>query len=407
MYQQLPATLPLPRSHPAPPTRAGVVRANRLLRFVCALFLLTMAVGSAWDGYWHVTRAFDGFWSPPHLFIYAMTTLLGALVAAMVCARPIRAPFGPGLRVPGLPVAVPGALLILAGGFALLPLAGLLDSAWHTAFGLDETGWSTPHALIGWSLLVIVLGLVACRLALHPQRPATARTAVVLGLLLLTFSAVPLLGPLYANNTPDTVRAVAAIPVLAAQPEPQHTFRIYLNWNLTRANPLFIPLGALWAGAALAAVRALDPRKRAFLTTIAVWSALGLLGGRGDARRLDRFVGSDLLADPAAWLPAPLLAAALVLTVLLRLGLAERGAWAIAGLIFALPTALTWGDSPLAALLIPLAAPAAVLGAALGRRLHACLYQPRLGNIRALLLIAFGVPCATGLLDLTLRMVTP
>lgn len=400
---QQPLTAPPDPALPGDP--AGPARARRLLWWTCGLFILTIGIGRAWDAYWHVTRAFDTFFSPPHLFVYAMTVFLALLVTFMIFSRAFRLWFGAGFRVAPLPFAVPGALIILAGGFAILALAGLLDSIWHTRFGLDETAWSTPHAMIGWALLVAALGFVACRLALRPYRPLSWRTAVLLGYLILGFSAAPFLGPFYGNTTPGRVRAVAAIPVLAAQPEAQHTFRIYLDWGLTRANPVLIPLGALWAGAALALVRGLDRRPWVVLTTTGLWSLLALLGERRSARRLDQLL--PVSDDPASWLPLPLFLAALALVMALEIDLSERWAWAAAGVIFGLAVFLAWGAHPLAALLVIVAAPAMVCGARLGQWSYRALERPLASHVRRLLLAGVGVPLVVGIIDLALRAATP
>jgi hypothetical protein len=102
----------------------------------------------AWDRAWHASRPFEDFWSPPHLFLYAMHMLAALTVARLLCWREGHAAFGPLVRVRPLPVRLPGPLLILAGGLLIVSLGGLLDGLWHARFGLDETGWSLPHALL-------------------------------------------------------------------------------------------------------------------------------------------------------------------------------------------------------------------------------------------------------------------
>jgi hypothetical protein len=289
-----------------------------------------------------------------------------------------------------------------------------LDAIWHSSFGLDETLWSTPHAMLGWGFLLVSLGLVACRLALRAARPMRWYTALVLAWLVLAASASPFLGPLQGNNTPDRVRAVASIPALAAQPPAQHTFRIYLRWNLTREHPLLIPLGALWAGAALALARQLDRRWWVFLLAVALWWLLSLLGERGDAERLDAFLVSrgqapfGLVANRAEWLPLPLLQAALAFLVLRLARLPERWAWAAAGVLFGLVAWRTWDMPPAAALLLPLAALLALLGAALGERVYRVLERPSGRAVTRLVLCAApGVPLLLGVVDLWLRANTP
>jgi hypothetical protein len=362
-------------------------------------------VGRAWDVAWHATHIFDSFWSPPHLFVYTMATLNGLLVAAVTFAPGVRRWFGPGFRVPLIPFEVPGALFIFSAGFVTLGFAGLaLDNLWHTNFGLDETGWSAPHAMIGWSLFLIILGLAACRLALRPHPPQRWYTTLALGLLIFSFS-MPFLGPLYRNNTPDTVRAIASIPALAAQPSAQHTYRIYLEWNINRTNPALMILGAAWAGAALALARGLDRRPRVFLALALGWTLIATLGERGAAGRLDQFL--PVSGHPANWLPLPLLPAALVFVVALWLGWSERRAWGVAGLVFGLLVYLTWSTQPWALLLLPLAAPAMLAGAWAGARIFQVLERPSELGAKALVLMVVVAPLLTGTLDLYLRTHTP
>jgi hypothetical protein len=367
-------------------------RARRRLWLAFWLLIVAIAVGRAWDAYWHVTRAFDSFFSPPHLFTYLVTGLSGGLVASMLVDRDLRSAFG----------SPPWPLLLTLGGFATLLLAGGLDAIWHTRFGLDETVWSTPHAMIGWGLLVTFLGFVSARLALGALRwpPALLLACFVLGV-----SATPLLGPLYGNNTPETVLAVSEIPVLAQQAAAQHTYRIYLAWNLDRTNPLLLPLGALWAGAALAVARGLDRRASVWLLAALLWSALTLRGERREAQWLERF--EPLVADPATWLPLPVVFAAVAFWLLRLARLPEWLGWAAGGVAFALVANAWWGPHRSASLLILLAALTAALGARLGARLAVAIASPTGGAVGRLLLVGLATPFATGLLDLYLRRATP
>jgi hypothetical protein len=392
-----------PSSFAALPERRA--SALRLLWLACGWLVATAAIGRAWDAAWHATHIFDSFWSPPHVFVYTMATLNALLVAGMVFAPGVRRSFGPGFAFPLVPFDVPGALFILGGGFVTLGFAGMaLDNLWHTSFGLDETAWSAPHAMIGWSLFVIPLGFVACRLALRPAYPLRWYTALLLGVLVLSFS-VTFLGPLSRNNTPDTLRAIAQIPALAAQRPAQHAFRIYLEWNLDRTNPALIVLGAAWAGMALALVRGLDRRPRVWLAVALIWTVMVALREHGAARRLDQFLLVSNL--PASWLPLPLLPAALVLALALWLGWGERPAWAAAGLAFGLLVYVVWGGQPWALVLAPLAAPAMIAGAWFGERVYGVLERPTELGAKALVLLAVAVPIVTGALDLYLRAHTP
>jgi hypothetical protein len=313
---------------------ARPAREIRLLWLACVWLIVTVGVGRTWDAAWHATHVFDSFWSPPHLFVYTMATLNGLLIAGMVFAPGVRRWFGAGFHVLLVPFEVPGALFILGGGFVSLGFAGMvLDNLWHTSFGLDETAWSAPHAMIGWSLFVIALGFVACRLALRPEYLLRWYTVLLLGLLMFSFS-MPFLGPLARNNTPETISAIARIPALAAQRPAQHMFRIYLAWNLNRTNPALIVLGAAWAGMALALLRGLDRRPHMFLAVALVWTAMVALGERGRALRLDQLL---MVSDnPASWLPLPLLPAAFAFALALWFGWSERWAWAAGGRVFGL-----------------------------------------------------------------------
>jgi hypothetical protein len=380
-------------------------RALTLLWLACLWLVVTAGLGRAWDAAWHATHIFDTFWSPPHLFVYTMATLNALLVAAMSVAPSVRRWFGPGFRLPLVPFEVPGALFICGAGFVALGFAGLgLDNLWHTSFGLDETGWSAPHAMIGWSLLVVILGFVACRLALRPYRPLRWYSALALGWLIFSFST-PFLGPLYRNNTPDIVRAIASIPALAAQRSAQYTFRIYQEWNINRTHPALIVLGAVWAGAILALARGLDRRPKVLLSLALIWTLFTSLSERGAAHRLDQF--TPVSGHMAAWLPLPVLPAALVLTLALKLGWSERRAWCAAGLVFGLLMYLVWGAQPWAMLLTPLAAPAMLAGAWVGARIFQTLERPTELSAKALVLVAVVMPLLTGALDLYLRTHTP
>jgi hypothetical protein len=156
------ATLSAPLPQPADPPR-------RIFRRIRWMFIFTIVGGftaAAWDGWYHTQNVFDGFFSPPHVMAYAVALILAWLTIGLL-RQDFRRWLGVGFRVPTLPYAVPGALVILGAGVVMLGFSGLvLDNFWHTWFGLNETPWSFPHAMIGWSLFIVVLGFVACRLAL-------------------------------------------------------------------------------------------------------------------------------------------------------------------------------------------------------------------------------------------------
>lgn len=104
------------------------------------LFLAAFGMGLRWDRVWHATHPFDDFWSPPHVFIYGMFTLLALTLARTAASPALRTWFGEGFSVPGLRYPVPGSLALALGGVGTVGVAGVLDSIWHTTFGVDETG---------------------------------------------------------------------------------------------------------------------------------------------------------------------------------------------------------------------------------------------------------------------------
>lgn len=368
------------------------------------LVLLTVTVGLGWDRRWHARHVFDGFWSPPHLFIYGTSLGTALLAAGLTLAPSWRARFGPPLRLPGLPCAVPGALAILDAGLALLALAALLDNAWHSAFGLDETAWSTPHALLGWAWLTIFLGFVACWLALRGLRPVSAWAAVPLALLALGFSLKPVLGPLDGVHAAEKARVFVASPLVRAQPALQHTLRIESAWRLARDNPLAVPLGALWAGAALGLVRALDRRPAVALATATTWTLLTGLRQYAVEQRLSQALGLALTL--AAWLPLPLLPATAALLLLRRLRAPEAWAWGLAGLSYGACAVAVWGP-PLPAVLVMAAGGAMLMGGLAGGWAGCQLLHPTRRGVLTLALAALAAPCLTGMADLDLRHVTP
>ena len=141
-----------------------MIWAYRLLWFTFILFFASTALGKLWDRIWHLTHFFDTFWSPPHLFIFVMTTLTSLLVAGITFTPRLRIWFGPTLRIPLIPFPVPGSLVILGAGLIALSCTIQFDNFWHSTFGLDETQWSAPHDMLTWCWLTIIIGFVAARL---------------------------------------------------------------------------------------------------------------------------------------------------------------------------------------------------------------------------------------------------
>jgi hypothetical protein len=285
-------------------------------------------------------------------------------------------------------------LLIACGGFALIGAGGLLDGVWHTTFGLDETGWSLPHAALGWGMLLTLIGLVACRMALRPSRRLPAVAQAFFGFLLLSAALSVITGPLGSNNTMDVVRGIAALPVLAQEPDAQRTFRIYVEMGLTRGNVLFVPLAAFAAGAGLALTRRTIGKTWLLIVVVTVFTLLTLSGERQSAQYL------GVVSDARGWLPLPILPAALLWLGLVRLGASERWAFAVAGGVFGAMVVAIWGASVLA---LPFAVPAMLLGAMAGYRVHDVMETPTERGTARLLLAFAAIPVVLGVVDLYLR----
>lgn len=385
----------------APRDKAGYAAAHKRLNLALALALIGLVVGGTLDRAWHSTHVFDTFYSPPHLFIYGVTGLSILTVATIAFSPRMRPCFGEGFRVPLLKFPVPAPLVLLGGGFAVLVMAGLLDDAWHSTFGLDETAWSTPHSMLGWGIFLTFLGFTSSRLALARVRPLNGLGLLFYGFIVLSSCIGVVMGPFGQNNTPNTVFAISQIPILAAQPAAQHTYSIYLTWNIDRTNPVFPALAALAAGVGLTAVRAVTPRHD-YLVLVALLSSLTTMIG-------DRNVANLVYASggPANWLPIPLLPAVLLFVYLSNRHVPDDKAWAAAGVVFGLLCLLIWGTGPLSGVFALLAGPAMLGGSRIGKWVATLLVAPTREALSwAVPVMGVGFPVLTGIVDLYLRLNT-
>jgi hypothetical protein len=363
--------------------------ARRVLWLSFAFFVAGVGIGVGWDRHWHATHPFQDFFSPPHLFIYTNVLLASAVAVYVTFNARLRGAFGRGESLPFFRFRVPGPLMLLGAGFITIGLGGLCDGVWHTLFGLDETGWSLPHAMLGHGILLVTLGFVAARVVL-PDRLNWFATGL-LGFVLLSVSLDLVGGPILRNPPPNALRAIAALPVLANDAAYQHTSRIYLTWNLDRTNWLYVPLIAFGVGFGLRLLQRLTgPRDRWLLAVASIGLVLAVYDGE------TRGWGRLLLAPP--FLPA---AAGYVLLRLV--GVSGRWAWLGAG----------WGACLASLVFVPNAAlaiacgPLAVVGAWLGERILEVVEAPRRHAVMLMwLLIGLGIPIASGALDLYLRQHT-
>lgn len=369
--------------------------AYRWLLAAVVLSLLAFGLGAAWDRAWHTRNRFEDFFSPPHLFIYT-THFLATLALAKIAFTPeLRRHFGRPMHMPILG-EMPAALIFAGGGFGVIALAGFFDAIWHSAFGLDETAWSFPHSMLGSGILLSLLGFVSARLALSTDRPLARWAPALFAVVLMTAMLGVFLGPLDNYRSLEHIRAVARIPILAATPEFQHTASIHEQWNLTRLNPLFLPLSAFVIGIGLNLARQLVGKTWVFLVVALI--ATLLAGERDTAEYL------GIQADPKNTAPIPYLVPALAFVALARTRIGEAWAWRIGGLLYGITAGAVWPSGPLPLLA---AAPAMALGAPLGEKVADIVRSPDVRVWRLLVVVGVALPAATGAIDLFLRSRTP
>ncbi|HEX9709579.1 MAG TPA: hypothetical protein VGB42_06400 [Candidatus Thermoplasmatota archaeon] len=392
----------MPAAHDEAAKRtAGPARALHLLYGSLGSFVGCLLLGTAWDVYWHSQNLFETFLTPPHLLMYAGVASAGAFAVAATYRPELGRWFGAPIPLRFPPASVPGSVLLVGSG-ALLALSGaVLDDGWHAAYGLDETRWSLPHAMVAWAVLLTLLGFLSCRMSLAAHLPITRAGSAAFGGALMMYSFVVFLGPMFLSSTPEAVAKGATLPGFQG-PDAQHYFRIVAQWELYRTNALYPALVGLWAGSFIAMARGFEPRPVAFVGMLAVGTAV--LSAAGVALAL--YVG--VLGSPGVWLP-PMLLPSVVLLLWVEskggpewLGLAGCGA-ALGGLTFA-----SYGGSAAGMLASLLAVPALFLGHRLGRLALRAVAHPGLRNVQALVLaMGLTVPALLALVDVYLRTSTP
>jgi hypothetical protein len=393
-----------------------MVVAYRLFWFTFVLFFASTALGKLWDRTWHLTHFFDTFWSPPHLFIFVMTTLTGLIVARIAFTPRLRIWFGPTLRIPLIHFPVPGSLVILGAGLIALSCTIQFDNFWHSTFGLDETQWSAPHDMLTWCWMTIILGFVAARLAFRPYRPTNWVTQLVIAVMVLEFLCPPILGPFYLNYTLGLLRAMQHMPIVLTEPTAQHMYRIYLQFRISRQTcAAFIPMVALFAGVAMAFLHNLDRRARIFLLAPLIWSmtlmardlcTILFLHYEGVKRWTQ--ILPVALKEPSLWVPIPLLVAAVVSKLLHRTSFTENRIHVICGIIFGLCTYAIWHFATWEIWLSVIAGLTMLYGSWIGKWIYRLLEKPTFGGVMRFLGTACVLmPIPLGLLDLCLRWSTP
>ncbi len=374
-------------------------RAHRLVMACLVLVLISIGIGGSWDRAWHTRKPFDDFFSPPHLFIYGTIAAAMCIFAVLATDRRAVSAFGRSIAIARWNSVLPGPVVLLGSGLAGIGAAGVLDAIWHSRFGLDETNLSAPHKLLGTSIFVVVLGYISCRLALDEDAMRTGPLPWVLGFLVLAGSANPIVGP-FEQTSREALHAIARIPVLAADPDVRHTFRIYDYWNITRSNPLVPLVAAVWVVSAATFVRRLVKRDALVLAIAGMAALFSFLADGREARalRLDEGVapvGIVLLAGVLAYVGAR------------RLVSSEPLAWAASGAATSAVAFAVWGrqGDPWFAIVMVILAPVVSLGAGwFGRRAYEAVAAPR-GKALAVLVLTLlaAVPLVTGSVDLWLR----
>jgi hypothetical protein len=395
---------------------ASLIWAYRLFWITFLIFFAATGGGKVWDRVYHLTVRFDTFWSPPHFFIFVMTSTSGLLVAAIAAIPKLRVWFGPSVRAPIFRWEMAGTLVFLGAGLIAISLDLMLDNLWHTAFGLDETQWSFPHDALAWCWFTIPIGFMSARLAFQKYRPIGWFTKLAMGFLILVFLCPPILEPLYINYSPMLLTALKNVPIVRGEPTAQHMYRIYLAAGITRqTSALFIPEVTVFAGIALAMLRKLDARISIFLLAPLAWSCA--IMGRDLYTIL--FVHVDgvktipqalhlALQEPSLWVPIPLLLAAICYTLLQQINIAEKPAYMATGMIFAICTFFIWHNSNLMLLLVIPAPFLMVFGAWVGRCFYSLMEHPTSQKVVLYIIITSGtIPAFWGAIDLTLRHSIP
>jgi len=178
----------------------------------------------------------------------------------------------------------------------------------------------------------------------------------------------------------------------------QHLLVIITNFGLTRTNPAYPVLLAVWVGVGLRVAASLDPRPRFLLVVAAAASALYAIV----ALALALYLGT---ADElAAWIPPAMFPAALVVVGMARLGAPEPVAWGAAGAALGLLTVAAYPSDAVHAAMALLAGPAMVVGFIGGTRLAQTLERPTVASLSVLLPV-FGlvIPVIAGAVDLWMR----
>ncbi len=134
-------------------------RLYRSLIVALAVAAILGMMGGTWDAAWHVTLRREGFWSPPHILLYAgtsLTMIIGTVALGSALLLGWRTP-GPWVT---LSRPIPLGFAVAALGSAIVLAAAPVDDFWHRTFGADVDVWSFPHLVAIAGGFIINLGAV-------------------------------------------------------------------------------------------------------------------------------------------------------------------------------------------------------------------------------------------------------
>lgn len=391
--------------------RSPHASARDQLRIAFALFAAGATIGGLWDFAWHATNAFDSFLSPPHLTVYLSAAGAGVMLWLFVqdpatrgAFKTGKAPAGP-LRLSELGQLDPG--LRFAGvGMGVVLLSGLLDLLWHSAWGVDETRWSAPHAMFGWGLLVATAGFWSARINVAGVPPMGPAETSAFCFFTFSFAYYAFLLPYAVYPTQAALEGVANLEAVRASAGSDHTFRIYSAVGVSHFSAAYAVLTGLWAGTTVAICRSAGSSHGSVVAATLLFTVVEVVL---------TIALAAMLAIPPHWTflwPAPLLAFGLSLAVVERVVRPSR-ALLVAATTMAALVAVPWVAAappsdgsgwPVFAAGVVAAVPLAWAGARAGSFLGGAIRVPRPGVVpRLALTLGIAPPLAYGALDLYLR----
>lgn len=323
-----------------------------------ALAAVTGVAGATWDAAWHVTLRRESFWSPPHLLLYAGTTL--ALVAGLAGTAPTFpvqssrfkgqrgpyfAPFPLNFELWGFPLVALGAFVVIA--------SAPLDELWHRTFGPDVDVWSFPHLVALAGGAAINVGSLAATRAHLARAPGWVRGALqALFLTALLWLAMFSLNwyTLVLARARDSAQYPALASLLAAP------VLVLAAWALGRGGATLV--AALYMGYAVGAFSGLAALGYAHLpfppVLIAPALAVDALFWGAPRRRWTWeaaaglvFAPTFLLAEWASltWFPHPVLPPARTELALGYFAAAAERPWELAPILAGLPLSMAAGTA--------------------------------------------------------------